>query len=167
MTSWDDAAKVILSANKRKEQFDFYEWIYLSLTFGSSYFLTPKTQDEAFLAHQATHGGDKKNLLLPLLSARAGLCFGAEKQGLLPCCLGMRGIYGIYLPNMGLLGGCLTQNKKNGWSSALPVEENGLNFISYKPASLTPDSAPACRFWTFPYESPPFHSCFKLWHEVV
>lgn len=108
-----------------------------------------------------------KNLLLPLLSARAGLCFGAEKQGLLPCCLGMRGIYCIYLPNMGLLGGRLTQNKKNGWSSTLPVEENGLNFISCKPASLTPDSAPACRFWTFPYESPPFHSCFKLWHEVV
>lgn len=62
MTSWDDAAKVILSANKRKEQFDFYEWIYLSLTFGSSYFLTHKTQDEAFLAHQATHGGDKKSI---------------------------------------------------------------------------------------------------------
>lgn len=166
MTSWDDAAKVILSANKRKEQFVWFLWVDLSqLDFWQFLLSDPQDPRWSFLGPSSYPLRWQKNLLLPLLSARAG--FGAEKQGLLPCCLGMRGIYCIYLPNMGLLGGRLTQNKKNGWSSTLPVEENGLNFISYKPASLTPDSAPACRFWTFPYESPPFHSCFKLWHEVV
>lgn len=65
----------------------FHEWISLSLTLGTSYFLT-STRKLSWLNKLPIE--TPKALLLPLLSVRwEAHVFGAEKQGLLPCCLGM------------------------------------------------------------------------------
>lgn len=122
--------------------------------------------DETFLADQAVCRSDKKSIMSTAASQGRRVIW-SRKAGFAPYCLGMWGIYCFYLPNTGWLGGWLSQNKKNGWNSSLPMEENGLNFISYNSASLTRGLTPACRFWTFLNESPPFHSCFELWHEAV